>query len=126
MASRGWLTRFDEPIVLDDGTELATLRDAVRYLARAVPMAERDHDAVLTAADHLTRAADAGPLCPRKRTSRVPTPKSSVDGSRVARGNFDVLALVGCSLLSGLLTQSVETAGPDGVREQGPILLSRL
>jgi len=36
------------------------------------------------------------------------------------------VALVGCSLLSGLLMQSVETAGPDGVREQGPILLFRL
>jgi len=36
------------------------------------------------------------------------------------------VALVGCSLLSGLLMQSVETAGPDGVREQGPILLLRL
>jgi hypothetical protein len=36
------------------------------------------------------------------------------------------VALVGCSLLSGLLMQSVETAGPDGVREQGPILLIRL
>jgi hypothetical protein len=42
------------------------------------------------------------------------------------KGKFDVLALVGCSLLSGLLTQSVGTAGPDGVREQGPILLIRL
>ena len=42
------------------------------------------------------------------------------------KGKFDVLALVGCSLLSGLLMQSVETAGPDGVREQGPILLIRL
>jgi len=28
---------------------------------------------------------------------------------------------VGCSRLSGLLMQSVGTAGPDGVREQGPI-----
>jgi hypothetical protein len=36
------------------------------------------------------------------------------------------VALVGCSLLSGLFMQSVETAGPDGVREQGPILLCRL
>jgi hypothetical protein len=36
------------------------------------------------------------------------------------------VALVGCSLLSGLLMQSVETAGPDGVREQGPILSFRL
>jgi hypothetical protein len=51
---------------------------------------------------------------------------SSVDGSLVARSKFDALALVGCSLLSGLLMQSVETAGPDGVREQGPILLCRL
>ena len=56
-----------------------------------------------------------------------PAPRmSSVDGSRVARGKWDVLALVGCSLLSGLLTQSVGTAGPDGVREQGPVLLCRL
>jgi len=37
-----------------------------------------------------------------------------------------VVTLVGCSLLSGLLMQSVETAGPDGVRERGPILLFRL
>jgi len=28
---------------------------------------------------------------------------------------------VGCSRLSGLLMQSVQTAGPDGVHEQGPI-----
>jgi hypothetical protein len=34
MASKGWLTRFDEPIVLDDGTTLSTLRDAIHYLAK--------------------------------------------------------------------------------------------
>jgi hypothetical protein len=28
---------------------------------------------------------------------------------------------VGCSRLSGLFVQSARTAGPDGVREQGPI-----
>ena len=33
----------------------------------------------------------------------------------------DDLTSVGCSRLSGLLMQSVQTAGPDGVREQGPI-----
>jgi hypothetical protein len=36
------------------------------------------------------------------------------------------VALVECSLLSGLLMQSVETAFPDGVREEGPILFIRL
>jgi hypothetical protein len=57
MASKGWSKHFDEPIVLDDGTKLATLRDAIQYLARTVPEAERDHPSVLTA-DHLTRSAE--------------------------------------------------------------------
>ena len=35
-------------------------------------------------------------------------------------------ALVGCSLLSGLLMQPFEAAGLDGVGEQGPNLLCRL
>ena len=58
MANKGWLKRFDEPIVLDDGTKLETLRDAVHYLAKTVPNAERDHEKVLTASDHLVRAAE--------------------------------------------------------------------
>jgi hypothetical protein len=60
MASKGWLARFDEPIVLDDGTTLSTLRDAIHYLARTVPKAEQDHEKVLSAADHLTRSAEQG------------------------------------------------------------------
>ena len=58
MASKGWLKRFDEPIVLDDGTTLTTLQQAVAYLAKTVPKAERDHEKVLIAADHLTRSAE--------------------------------------------------------------------
>jgi hypothetical protein len=50
--------RFDDPIVLDDGTRLVTLRDAVQYLAKAVPKAEQNHAAVLTAAQMLTKAAE--------------------------------------------------------------------
>jgi hypothetical protein len=60
MASDGWSKRFDEPIVLDDGTNLTTLRDAIHYLATTVPKAEQDHEKVLTAADHLTRSAEQG------------------------------------------------------------------
>jgi hypothetical protein len=44
--------------VLDDGTTLATLQQAVAYLAKTVPKAERNHEAVLNAADHLTRSAE--------------------------------------------------------------------
>src|SRR5262245_10118895 len=60
MASKGWLTRFDEPIRLDDGTTLTTLRDAVQYLAKTVPKAELNHEMVLVAADHLTKSAEQG------------------------------------------------------------------
>jgi hypothetical protein len=58
MASDGWSKRFDEPIVLDDGTTLTTLREAIEYLAKTVPRAERDHEKLLIASDHLTRAAE--------------------------------------------------------------------
>jgi hypothetical protein len=60
MASKGWLTPFDEPIVLDDGTKLATLRDAIQYLAKTMPVPEQNHEKVLNAADHLTRSAEQG------------------------------------------------------------------
>jgi hypothetical protein len=57
---QGWSKRFDEPIVLDDGTKLTTLRQAIQYLAKTVPKAEQNHETVLTAADHLTRSAEQG------------------------------------------------------------------
>lgn len=55
MVNKGWSTRFDEPIVLDNGTELTTLREAIQYLAKTVPKGERDHEKVLSAADHPAR-----------------------------------------------------------------------
>jgi hypothetical protein len=58
MANKGWSKRFDEPIVLEDGTTLRTLADAIQYLAKAVPKAEQKHEKVLNAADHLTRSAE--------------------------------------------------------------------
>jgi hypothetical protein len=53
-----WSRRFDEPIVLDDGTTLRTLQQAIQYLAKTVPKAEQKHEKVLNAADHLTRSAE--------------------------------------------------------------------
>ena len=53
-----WSLRFAEPIVLDDGTKLATLRDAISHLAKLIPEAERDMSEVLTASDLLTQAAE--------------------------------------------------------------------
>jgi hypothetical protein len=58
MADKDWSKRFDEPIVLDDGTTLTTLRQAIEYLAKTVPKAEHNHPSVLTASDHLTRSAE--------------------------------------------------------------------
>lgn len=57
----GWSRRFDEAIDLSDGTQLRTLREAVAYLAKTVPKAERDMPAVTTAAQMLTYAAERGP-----------------------------------------------------------------
>jgi hypothetical protein len=53
--AKGWQRRFDDPIPLPDGTgELTTLREAVAYLAKTVPKAERNMPEVLAAAEALT------------------------------------------------------------------------
>jgi hypothetical protein len=53
-----WSKRFDEPIVLEDGTTLRTLREAIAYLVKTVPPSERQHEKVTIAAGHLTRSAE--------------------------------------------------------------------
>jgi hypothetical protein len=53
-----WFIRFAEPIVLEDGSKLATLRDAIRHLAQIIPEPEGDMLEVLTACDLLTQAAE--------------------------------------------------------------------
>jgi hypothetical protein len=58
MANDGWSKRLEEPIVLEDGTTLRTLRETIQYLAKTVPTAEQNHNKVLIAADHLTRSAE--------------------------------------------------------------------
>jgi hypothetical protein len=58
MAAKGWQREFDVPISLPDGTQLRTLRQAISYLAKTVPKAERDMPDVLTAAEMLTNAAE--------------------------------------------------------------------
>jgi hypothetical protein len=55
-----WSIRFAEPIMLEDGSKLATLRDAIRHLAQIIPKAEGDMLEVLTASDLLTQAAEHG------------------------------------------------------------------
>jgi hypothetical protein len=55
-----WSLRFAEPIVLEDGAKLATLRQAIAHLVKTVPAAERGSLAVLAAAELLTNAAEHG------------------------------------------------------------------
>jgi hypothetical protein len=52
-----WDDRFAEPIVLDDGTKLATLRQAIAHLAKFIPKAERNLPEVMTKA-----AEQGGPV----------------------------------------------------------------
>lgn len=71
-----WSRRFDEPIVLDDGTTLATLRETVEYLAKTVPKAEHNHPAVLNASDHLTRSAEQNYPMVFARMAWEPAPRN--------------------------------------------------
>jgi hypothetical protein len=55
-----WSLRFAEPIVLENGAKLTTLREAVTHLGKAVPKSDHDMPAVRTAAEMLTSAAEHG------------------------------------------------------------------
>jgi hypothetical protein len=55
-----WSLRFAEPIVLEDGAKLASLRQAIAHLVKSIPAAECDMPVVLTAAEMLTAAAEHG------------------------------------------------------------------
>jgi hypothetical protein len=58
-----WHLCFDEPITLEDGTELASLRDAIAYLAQSIPETEHLVKEVQAAAHCVTQAAEnGGPL----------------------------------------------------------------
>ena len=58
-----WSLRFPEPIVLEDGSKLATLRDAIAHLGKLISKAERNMPEILTAAELLTNAAEGdGPI----------------------------------------------------------------
>jgi hypothetical protein len=66
-----WSTPFDDPIELEDGTTLRTLRDAIKYLGKSVPKAEHDHPAVLTAATIITQAAEGRDLIMHARIATL-------------------------------------------------------
>jgi hypothetical protein len=55
-----WSKAFSEPIPLPDGTEIDTLRDAIRYLAKSIPAREHKLPAVQAAALCVTQAAENG------------------------------------------------------------------
>jgi hypothetical protein len=55
-----WDERFAEPIVLEDGTKLASLRQAISHLARFIPKAERNLPQVLTASNIMAKATEQG------------------------------------------------------------------
>jgi hypothetical protein len=63
MAERGWQREFEDPILLLDGTQLRTLRDAISHLAKSIPQAEQDMPEFLTAAEILTNAAERECAC---------------------------------------------------------------
>jgi hypothetical protein len=55
-----WDSCFTEPIELQGGVKLASLREAIVHLVKAIPTSERTMPEVLTAAEFLTNAAEHG------------------------------------------------------------------
>jgi hypothetical protein len=55
-----WDQRFAEPIVLDDGSKVLTLREAIAHLGKIIPKSENDMKEVQAAARCLTQAAEHG------------------------------------------------------------------
>jgi hypothetical protein len=80
--ANGWLRRFDAPIVLPDGNELVTLRDAIRHLSEPVPPRERQHPAVLLAATVLTDAAEGRDLVMHARIATLRAANRNEDNKR--------------------------------------------
>jgi hypothetical protein len=54
--------RFAEPIVLEDGVKLTTLRDAIAHLGKVIPKSDHDMPAVLAAAEMTNAAEHGGPV----------------------------------------------------------------
>jgi hypothetical protein len=83
-----WDERFAEPIVLDDGTKLATLREAIAHLAKIIPKAERNLPEILTPSDIIANAA--------RSSSRASRPSRHFNGTEKTWSD----GVVGC-LVSG-------------------------
>jgi hypothetical protein len=66
MADRGWQREFDDPILLPDGTQLGTLREAISYLAKTVPKVEQNMPQVLTATSAMREMAFAAHCLDRR------------------------------------------------------------
>jgi hypothetical protein len=67
-----WDDRFAEPIVLEDGTRLATLRQAIAHLAKFIPTTERNLAEALTTSDIMTKATEQGSRVEFARIATLP------------------------------------------------------
>jgi hypothetical protein len=67
-----WSLHFAEPIVLVEGTKLASRRESIAHLVRTIPAAERRLPAVFTAAEMFDgggRAWRPRRICPHRNAA---------------------------------------------------------
>jgi hypothetical protein len=69
--ANGWLTPFDAPIVLANGMQLVTLRDAIQHFGKTTAKRERNHPSVVLAATILTNAAEGRDLVMHARIATL-------------------------------------------------------
>jgi len=85
-----WFKRFEGPIVLDDGRELLTLRDAASYIT-ALPKAESDGPEWQIAMEALVVAAERGGLVTLARIAVMKALGQSPPASELGRKKFRVI-----------------------------------
>ena len=70
-ADDGCGKRFDDPIVLPDGKQFVTLRDAIQHLGETTPKRDRNDPRIVLAATILTDAAEGRDLAMHARIARL-------------------------------------------------------
>jgi hypothetical protein len=107
-----WDERFAEPIVLDDGTELATLREALARLAEIITKADRNLPEVLTASAIVTKAAEqAGPVEFARSINRV----RSILSEYIEPGRCGAVPTERCSPIAGNPRLVLQFAAATGI-----------
>jgi hypothetical protein len=124
MPVKGWKRRFDEPIDLPEGGRIATLQEAIAYLANSIPVTEHSMKEVQAAAHCITDAAENdGPMLfarigMMQAIYRHQPRTFDLTRKRPAAGKAE--AETGTVISDAVMTQVKSRATPEGMTRRWP------